>query len=292
MTDSIQKNYIQNLTSAFNELRKYNDTTFVIKCNSLILEDNDLLKAFAEDVVSLKSAGINVIVIHDGNNVVHNMMDKFGLKGMSANACTTDQATVEIVEMIISGHVNKKIVFQINLAGGNAVGISGKDGNFMVAKRTKIARYNNDNDTVLNFGFMGELALINPDILLILEDSELIPVIAPIAIGDDQRTYKIDANDVTAAVAAILSASKLIFMSDDPSLLDKDGNILANLSVADAQKMIQDDKNDTSLSSKLRASLMAFEQNTEMVHIIDGKIPHALMLELFTDELVGTKISE
>ena len=286
-------NSIKTLTTAFTELRKYNDAIFVIKCNALLLEDNDLLKAFAEDVVALKSAGINVIIVHDGTNIVNSIMDKFGLKGVSANLCNTDQATVEMVEMILSGHVNKKIVAQINIAGGSAIGISGKDGHFMVAKRSKIARYDHSaSDKVLNFGFLGELALINPDILLLLEDSDMIPVISPMTIGEDHRTYKIDANDIAGAIAAVLSASKLIFMSDNSGITDAKGKTLREITLTQVNKMLNDDKKDTNINNKLRAALMAFEQNTEMVHIIDGKIPHALMLELFTDEIVGTRIKE
>ncbi len=284
-------NPLRILATAFDKLKKYKDDTFVIKCNGLILEDHDLLKAFAEDIVMLKSAGINVIIVHDGTSIVNSMMEKISLKGASANSNCTDQATVEIVEMILSGHVNKKIVSQINLSGGSAIGISGKDSHFMIAKRAKIARYDySASDKVLNFGFLGELALMNPDILLLLEDSDIIPVIAPIAIGEDNRTYKIDVNDIAGAIAAVLSATKIIFISDVPGIADAQGNILAEVNIAQAGKMIGDEVNENYLSGKIRASLMAFEQNVEMAHIIDGKIPHALMLELFTDSLVGTKI--
>ena len=279
------------LTTAFNKLKNYKDDTFVIKCNGVLLEDPDLLKAFAEDVTTLKNAGVNVIIIHDGSSIVNSMMENISLKGVSANSSCTDQATVEIVEMILSGHINKKIVSQINLAGGSALGISGKDNHFMIAKRSKIARYNySASDKVLNFGFLGELALMNPDILLLLEDSDIIPVVAPIALGEDHRTYKIDVNDIAGAVAAVLSATKLIIMSDTPGVTDSKGNILSEVDITNISKMISAGINKTNLSEKIRAVVMAFEQNTEVAHIIDGKIPHALMLGLFTDSLVGTKI--
>ena len=284
-------NSINILKDAFTKLKKYSDDTFVIKCNGALLEDDNLLKAFSEDVVALKNAGVNIVIVHDGTSIVNSMMEKFSLKGVSANLSCTDQATVEIVEMILSGHVNKKIVSKINLAGGSAIGISGKDGHFMVAKRSKIARYDhNASDKVLHFGFLGELALMNPDILLILEDSELIPVIAPIAIGEDNRTYKIDANDIAGAVAAVLSASKLIFMSDSPGIKDATGNILPEINLEQVNKILHDETNENVISGKLRAAIMALEQNTDTIHIIDGKIPHALMLEIFTDTPVGTKI--
>ncbi len=279
------------LKDAFTKLKKYCDDTFVIKCNGILLEDENLLMAFCEDVVALKNAGVNVVIVHDGTNIVNSMMEKFSLKGVSANLNCTDQATVEIVEMILSGHVNKKIASKINLAGGSAIGISGKDGHFMMAKRSKIARYDhNASDKVLHFGFLGELALMNPDILLVLEDSDLIPVIAPIAIGEDNRTYKIDANDIAGAVAAVLSATKLIFISDAPGITDSQGNVIPEINLDQVNKILHEEPKENAISGKLRASLMAFEQNTDSVHIIDGKIPHALMLDIFTNSLVGTKI--
>jgi acetylglutamate kinase len=284
-------NSINILKDAFKKLKKYSDDTFVIKCNGILLEDDNLLDAFCEDVVMLKNAGVNIVLVHDGTSIVNSMMERFSLKGASANLTCTDQATVEIVEMILSGHVNKKIASKINLAGGSAIGISGKDGHFMVAKRSKIAKYDhNACNNVLHFGFLGELALMNPDILLVLEDSDLIPVISPIAIGEDNRTYKIDAHDIAGAISAVLSASKLIFMSDAPGITDSKGKIIPEINLDQANKMLNEYKKENSISAKLRAGVMAFEQNTDTVHIIDGKIPHSLILEIFTDNLVGTKI--
>lgn len=280
------------LKNAFSEIKKYHGDTFVIKCNGAVLEDNDLLKSFCEDVVTLKTSGINVIIVHDGSSIVHGMMEKFSLKSSSANVNIPDHASVEIVEMILSGHVNKNIVSQINLAGGSAIGISGKDSHFMVAKRSKIARYEyDDSNKVLNFGFLGELALMNPDILLLLEDSDIIPVIAPIAIGEDNRTYKIDANDIAGAIAAVLSATKLIFISDIKGIKDSKDNIISEISFEKIERKLKDELKNNPLFGEIRAISMAFEQATEMAHIIDGKIPHALMLELFSNDKIGTKIT-
>jgi acetylglutamate kinase len=286
MTDSIKI-----LTAAFNDLKKYSDSTFVIQCNGAILQDNDLLRSFAEDVVALQNSGVSIIIIHDGNNIVSSMMDKFTLKGASDNIRITDQANAEIVEMILSGHVNQKIVSQINQAGGYSTGVSGKDGQFMIAKRAKIARYDySSSDKILNFGFMGELSLINPDILFLLEDNGLIPVISPIALGEDGKTYKIDASDISGAIAAVLGVKKLIFISDYSGILDSNGEVLYEASTAQVNKIVNDDTNNSDLSNNLRSALMALENNADMIHLIDGKISHALMRELFTDELVGTTI--
>lgn len=282
---------IEILKDALRNLRKYNRQTFVIKCNGSLLEEDNLLKAFAEDVVTLKNSGVNIIIVHDGSSIVNSMLEKFSLKKLPSNLTCADQSSVELVEMILSGHVNKKIVSKINLLEGSAIGISGKDSNFMVAKRAKIARYDHESsDKILPFGFLGELALMNPDILLILEESELIPVIAPIAIGEDGRTYKIDANDIAGAIAAVLSAAKLIFISDLPGIKDSKGHITPEINLEHVNKLLHEEHQDSCLAGKLRAAIMAFEQNTDMVHIIDGKTPHSLMLELFSDDLVGTKI--
>ena len=283
-------NSIDILTSAFNDLKKYSEATFVIQCGGFLLEDSDLLKSFAEDIVALQNAGINIIIVHDGSNIVNNMMEKFSCKS-AANTHCIDQASVEIVEMILSGHVNKKIVTQINQAGGSAAGISGKDGHFMIAKRAKIARYDHSaSDKVLNFGFLGELSLMNPDILLLLEENQIIPVISPIAIGEDNRTYKIDVDDIAGAVSAVLSATKLIFISDCPGVADAQGQILPEINLTQVNKILHDDKCKEGLNGKLRSTIMALEQNAEMIHIINGKIPHALLMELFTKDPVGTKI--
>ncbi len=286
MTDSIKI-----LTSAFNDLKKYSDCNFVIQCNGSVLQDTDLLRSFAEDIAALQNSGINIIIIHDGNNIVSSMMDKFTMKGASDNLRITDQATAEIVEMILSGHVNQKIVSQINQASGYATGVSGKDSQFMIAKRAKIARYDYDiNEKILNFGFLGELSLMNPDILFLLEDNGLIPVISPIALGEDGKTYKLDASEVSGAIASIISAKKLIFISDSPGIVDEKGKILYEIEPNQATKYIQKGIESNELSSNINSALMSLENNVEAAHIIDGKIPHILLRELFTDELVGTTI--
>ncbi len=285
-------NPLEMLTSVFKDLRKYSNNTFVIQCEGILLQDNDLLKSFAEDIASLQSVGINVIIIHDGNNIVSTMMDKLALKGAAANLFSADHANVEIVEMSLSGHVNKKIVAQINQAGGSSVGISGKDGQFMLARRAKIARYDySTNNKVLNFGFLGELSLVNPEILFSLEEHNLIPVISPVTVGDDSRTYKIDPHDISGALAAVLSANKLIFMSDLPGIIDSEEQVIKEINSTQIAKLIHSDTEENiDLSSKLRSALMAIEHSTESIYIINGKIPHALMLQLFTEDSVGTTI--
>lgn len=284
---------LETLTSVFKKLRTYSGNSFVIQCDGMLLQDPDLLQAFSEDIASLQSAGINVILVHGGQSIVANMMEKTAVKELTNHVYGLDHANVEMVEMILSGHINQKIVTQINQAGGSAVGISGKDAQFMMARRAKIARYDySDNDKVLNFGFLGELALVNPEILLSLEEHNLMPVISPITIGDDGRTYKIDPHDISAALAAVMNATKLIFISDLIGIEEETGVITKNINFSQINKFISDDVDKKDLSSKLRSTLMAFEHNVETVHIICGKIKHALMLQLFTENSVGTTIEE
>jgi len=279
------------ITSVFNEIKKYSGTSFVILCDGIILQDCELMKSFAEDVASLQNAGINLIIVHDGSNVVGSIMDKFSLKGASANVQNTEHANIELVEMVLSGHLNQKLVSQINQAEGSAVGISGKDGEFLVARRAKVARYDhNKSNKVLNFGFLGELSFINPDILFLLEENDFMPVISPITIGDDGRTYKVDPYDIAGAISAVLSASKLIFITDCPGIFNSDGKLELELGPEQIKKLMLENKDATDLNDKFRAILLALEQNTEMAHIVNGKIPHALMIELFSNERAGTII--
>lgn len=279
------------LKNVFNNLKQYSSSTFVIKCDGQLIENEDLLRDFVEDVVALKTAGVNVIIVHDGINIVNSIVDKFSIKGSCANISSADQANIEMVEMILTGHVSQKIVSKLNLAGSNAIGISGKDANFMVAKRSKLACYDHASDNnVLQFGFYGDLALINPDVLLSFEDNNFIPVVSPIALGDDNRTYKIDSNDVAAAIAAIMSATKLIFITDNPGIKNLKGNIEAEISFEQVKQILQNETKESQASLQLKASLMAYEQSIDMVHIINGNIAHALMLDLFTNQVLGTKI--
>ena len=281
---------VQLLTSAFNNLKQYSDTSFVIQCNGSILEDDNLLASFAEDISSLQNAGVNIIIVHDGNNIVNSMIDKLSLKGLSSNL-STGQASVEVVEMILSGYVNQKIVGRINQEGGCASGISGKDGKFITARRAKVARYDySASDKVLNFGFLGELSLINPDILFLLEENGMIPVISPMSLGEDSRTYKMDANDISSTIAAVLGVKKLIVISDSPGIMDSKGEVMQEVSMEYLTKMAAEEKGNTELSANLRSGIMALEHNAEMVHLLDGKIPHVIMRQLFTDDLVGTTI--
>lgn len=286
MTDSIQT-----LTTAFSELKKFSDSTFLIQITGSILKDNELLKKLAEDIVALQNSGVDIILVHDGSNVVSSMMEKFTTRSSNENICVADQNSADMVEMILTGHVNQKIVSLINQAGGYGAGISGKDSQFMIARRAKLARYDYGiGENIINFGFSGELSLINPDILFLLEDNGIIPVISPIALGDDGKTYKIDASDISGAISAVLGVKKMIFISDYPGITDSEGEVIYELDNGAISKLLASNSGDDELSSYLRAALMAVEHNVETVHILNGNIPNCLLRELFTDELVGSTI--
>jgi acetylglutamate kinase len=286
MTDSIQI-----LSDAFKELKKYHESTFLIQVTGAVLEDQELIKSLAEDIVALQNSQINIIIVHDGSNIVSSLAKKFSSKDESDSIRITDQSSAEIVEMILSGHVNQKLVSQINIAGGYACGISGKDAQFMIARRAKLARYDYGKDEkILNFGFQGELSLINPDILFQLEDNGAIPVVSPIALGDDGKTYKINASDISGAISSVLGVKKMIFISDYPGITDTAGEVICELNDRELGEIALNFKDDTDLSGYINSALMAMDHNVESVHILNGQIPHCLIRELFTDELVGSTI--
>ena len=287
-------NSIEELNGIFKDIRKYSNNTFIIQIEGDVLNDQELLKALSEDLASLQSIGITLVLIHDGSNIVNNIIDKYSDSKIQNSLYNFDHGNAEAVEMILSGLVNKKIVTQINQAGGNAVGISGKDGQFMLARRSRIARYDfGDNNKVLNFGFIGELALVNPEILFALEESNLLPVISPITLGDDGRTYKIDPHDISATLAAVLGANKVIFISNLVGIKDENNEVIENIQSNQIAKILSTiDDNDLDLTSKLRTSMMVLEHNPSTIHILDGKIKHSLMLQLFTEANVGTTIQD
>lgn len=279
------------LKNTFAELKKFQGETFVIVCDGEVLEDQDLLKSFAEDIVNLSTVGIKPIIIHDGGDIINDIISKFSLNPSLNNLTKNDPIPIELMEMILSGHVNKSIVTKINSSGGNAVGISGKDSSLMTARRAKIANYESDsNNKILNFGFAGELAFMQPDILLMFEDNELIPVIAPIALGDDNRTYKINAYEVAGAIAAVLSATKIIFLSNLEGIKDFKGNIIKETTLAKLTKSFNFSK-EQEIQNKLNAIQMCFEQNTASAYILNGKIEHAILVSLFTEDTAGTCIN-
>jgi acetylglutamate kinase len=274
-------------------MRQFAGETFVVKYGGHAMGDEKSAAQFAADIVLLKQVGINPIVVHGGGPQISQMLDRLKIQSPFIDGLrVTDAATVEIVEMVLSGSINKQIVSAINKAGGMAVGISGKDGHLIEA--AKLRRTAKDPDSnierILDLGFVGEPSRINTSILEEFYDSDVIPVIAPIGIGANGETYNINADTVAGALAAALAASKLMVLSDIPGVLLPDGKIISEMNAAEARKLIKDGAVTGGMIPKLETCIHAVTNDVEAAHILDGRIPHVLLIEIFTQHGAGTMI--
>lgn len=281
------------VSKVFSLLHSYIGEIFIIKYSGESLNNPELADAFASDVIALKRMGIKVIIIHGGGSKAATMLDKFEIKNFYQNCSSrlVNQPTIEFIEMVLSGYINKQIVSTINRMGGSAIGISGKDGGLIEAKRMRRLRSNprSNIEKLLDVSFMGEISVINPEILLSLEEADVIPVISPIAIGEQGETFQVSSDEAAGAIAASLTASKLIIMTDYPGIVC-DGQVQKKLSLANLEKIIKDNQFDTDLYNKINICINALKYQTDSAHIIDGRIPHSLLLEIFTEESLGTMI--
>ena len=255
--------------------------------------DRQLAESFARDTVLIKQVGINPVVVHGGGAQIGEMLDRLKIKSSFIDGLrVTDQMTVEVVEMVLSGRINKEIVTDINAAGGRAVGLSGKDSRLIEAR--KLRRRQRDPDSniekILDLGFVGEPVNVNPEVLETFEESDFIPVIAPIGVGAKGETYNINADTVAGAVARALGAKKLLMLTDVPGVLDQDGALCSRITAAEAHKMINQKIVSGGMIPKLETCLGAVEDGTEAAHILDGRIAHTLLLEIFTQHGTGTMI--
>ena len=274
-------------------MRKFAGETFVIKYGGNAMGEVNLAQQFAEDVVMLKQVGINPIIVHGGGPQISLMLDKLKIQSEFVGGLrVTDAATVEIVEMVLSGNINKEIVSWINHAGGKAVGLSGKDGGLISAR--KLRRTIKDPDSniekILDLGFVGEPAKIDPQVLIALEESDIIPVIAPIGMGENGETYNINADTCAGAIASALAASKLLMLTDVPGIMDKNKKLINKASLAEAKAMMTDGTISGGMIPKIETCISAVENNVEAAHILDGRVPHVLLLEIFTKHGTGTMI--
>ena len=281
------------LSEALPYMRRFSGQTFVIKYGGHAMGDPDLARSFARDVVLIKQVGINPIVVHGGGPQIGAMLERLKIKSEFIDGLrVTDLATVEIVEMVLSGSINKQIVTAINGAGGRAVGLSGKDGHLITAR--KLTRTKPDPDSnierVLDLGFVGEPERIDPLILERLVDTDVIPVIAPIGVGQQGETFNINADTVAGHVAAALSAAKLIMMTDVPGVLDKGGQLIDRLTPEQAASLQSDGAITGGMVPKLETCLHAVAQGVGAAHVLDGRLRHVLLLEIFTEHGVGTMI--
>ena len=279
------------LAAALPYMRRYAGKTVVVKYGGHAMGDDALGEFFAQDVVLLKQVGINPIVVQGGGPQIGQMLDRLKIKSSFIDGLrVTDRETVEIVEMVLSGSINKQIVSSINAVGGLAIGLSGKDAGLIRAVKLERKHESDSNiEKVLDLGFVGEPRRINAKVLETFERSDIIPVIAPIGVGDDGATYNINADTVAGAVAAAVKAARLLLLTDVTGVLDKSKKLLTELSSEEALGLIADGTIQGGMIPKIETCLDAVEGGVEAAVIIDGRVPHAILLELFA-EGAGTLI--
>ena len=281
------------LSEALPYMRRYSGRDFVIKYGGHAMGDDMLSREFARDVVLLQQVGIHPIVVHGGGPQIGAMLERLKIKSSFVDGLrVTDKATVEIVEMVLSGSINKDIVRAIFEAGGSAIGLSGKDGGMIEARKlTRSVRDEDSNiEKVLDLGFVGEPVLVRRHMLNLLEQAGIIPVIAPLGVGADGETYNINADTAAGAVAAALEATRLLLLTDVVGVLDKDKRLIPELSADKARTLIADGTISGGMIPKVETCIEAVQSGVGGAVIIDGRVPHALLLEIFTEHGVGTLI--
>ena len=281
------------LSEALPYMQRYDQATVVIKYGGHAMVDAKLAESFARDIVMLEQASVKPVVVHGGGPQIASLLGRLGIKSeFSAGLRVTDAATVEVVEMVLAGTINKQIVCQINQLGGHAVGISGKDGNLLKAK--KLTRTTVDPDLnierVVDLGFVGEPEEVNPRIVQVLAANEFIPVVSPLGLGRDGTTFNINADTFASALAGALKAKRLLLLTDVAGVLDQNKKLIHRLTVSEAKAMIAGGTITGGMIPKIESCLSVIEEGVEGVVILDGRVPHAVLLELFTEHGVGTLI--
>jgi acetylglutamate kinase len=282
------------LIEALPYIRRFYQKTVVIKYGGHAMVEAGLKESFAQDIVLMKYIGIHPVVVHGGGPQIGKMLERIGKKSdFFAGMRITDADTMDIVEMVLVGKVNKEIVHLINHHGGRAIGLSGKDGHLLTARKLHLFRYQGDDQPpeIIDVGLVGEVQRVDVEILEILEKSNLIPVIAPVGVGSHGETYNINADLVAGHVAAALKAEKLILMTDVPGVLDGSGALIPTITVAEAADLLQDEVLKGGMIPKVQCAIDALQAGVGKVHIVDGRTPHAVLLELFTDSGIGTEIT-
>ena len=278
------------LAEALPYIKRFYDKTIVIKYGGNAMTDPKLKECFARDVVLLKLVGMNPVVVHGGGPQIDDLLKRLGKKGEFIQGMrVTDEETMDIVEMVLGGHVNKEIVNLINQAGGKAVGLTGQDGAFIRAKKL-LMENKEDPESPIDLGQVGQITSIDPSIINFLDSGDFIPVIAPIGVGPEGETYNINADLVAGKLAEILGAEKLVLMTNTPGVLDKDGNLLTGLTPKNIDDLVADGTLSGGMLPKISSALDAARNGVKSVHIIDGRVEHALLLEILTASGVGTLI--
>lgn len=281
------------LSEALPFMQRYDKQTVVIKYGGHAMGDARLSESFARDVVLLKQSGLKPVVVHGGGPQIGALLGRLNIKSEFAGGLrVTDKPTVEVVEMVLAGSINKQIVCDINRFGGKACGISGKDARLMVARKlTRTERDPTSNvERVVDLGFVGEPQTVNPNIVEVLASNDFIPVIAPIGVSEDGVTYNINADTFASALAAALKAKRLLLLTDVAGVLDRDKRLVSRLNTTEARALIGDGTISGGMIPKVEGCLSVIASGVEGVVIIDGRVPHAVLLELFTEHGVGTLI--
>ena len=276
------------LAEALPYIRSFNNKTIVVKYGGNAMTDDKLKEDFAKDIVLLKLVGLNPVVVHGGGPQINELLERVGKEGQFIQGMrVTDSETMDVVEMVLGGLVNKEIVSLLNKHGGKAVGITGKDGHFIRASKLFLKSESDEN---IDIGQVGDIEHIDPSLVALLDSHDFIPVIAPIGVGKDGEAYNINADVVAGKLAETLKAEKLVLMTNTPGVLDKQGKLLTGLTAAKVDELFADGTISGGMLPKISSALDAAKSGVNSVHIIDGRVPHALLLEILTDEGVGTMI--
>jgi len=294
LTNASASNVAHVLTEALPYIRRFQGKTIVIKYGGNAMVDDELKSGFARDVVLMKLVGINPVIVHGGGPQIGQLLERLGKESRFIDGMrVTDSETMDVVEMVLGGLVNKKIVNLITHHGGRAVGLTGKDGDLIRARKLTIRRDDPELDVpeIIDLGHVGEVESIDAGVVDMLTSGDFIPVIAPIGVGEDGHPYNINADLVAGHMAEVLKAEKLLLLTNTTGLLDKQGKLLTGLKVDDVNRLIEDGTVHSGMLPKVRCALSAVNTGVKAAHIIDGRVTHAVLVELFTDEGVGTLIS-
>ena len=278
------------LAEALPYIQRFHGKTIVVKYGGNAMTDEHLKRCFARDVVLLKLVGFNIVVVHGGGPQIEHLLGRVGKKGEFIQGMrVTDAETMEVVEMVLGGQVNKDVVNLINQAGGKAVGLTGKDGRFIRAKKLLLENKDNPGD-LIDVGQVGDITKIDPSLIALLETGAFIPVIAPIGVGPEGETYNINADVVAGKIAEVLKAEKLVLLTNTPGVLDKDGKLISGLTPREIDSLFADGTISGGMLPKISSALDAARGGVNAVHIVDGRVDHCLLLEILTDHGVGTMI--
>ena len=282
------------LAQALPYIRKFHGKTMVIKYGGNAMTDPALQADFAEDVVLLKLVGMNPVVVHGGGPQIETALNRLGKKGEFIQGMrVTDAETMAVVEMVLVGHVNKEVVGYLNQHGGKAIGLCGKDGTLLLAKKLLQEVVNEAGHCEqIDIGYVGDVVKVNTDLISVFEKGGYLPVIAPVGVGPDGESYNINADVVAGRVAAALNAEKLILLTDTPGVLDADKKLIPNISVAEMHRLIAEEAITGGMIPKVACCADALQDGVKKAHIIDGRVEHAVLLEIFTDIGIGTEISK